>query len=248
MDNQNLITKFFYEYNYFKDIHSAGPDIYFHNNCIGYIKHGYVKFLYKGEILYAHENDLIYISSGTRYQSVWYGSPDIEWYSIQFDFASKYAFSDYRFQILKNYPAENFEKIRKTHDKSPLLAISHFYNVLNDIYTKLSKTPDTRIYHTVEPAIKYIENNYSEQIDIKTLSKLCGLSESGFFKSFKKVTGITPITYKHNVMIEHAVELISNTSMPIEEISNLVGFGSSNLFRKVFTKILDKTPRELRKK
>ena len=48
-------------------------------------------------------------------------------------------------------------------------------------------------------------------------------------------------------MIQKAIELISNTTLSIEEISTKVGFGSSNYFRKVFFQMTDKKPKELRK-
>ena len=49
-------------------------------------------------------------------------------------------------------------------------------------------------------------------------------------------------------MIQNAIELLSNTNMTIDEISLKVGFSSSNYFRKIFTKLTDKTPKELRRK
>lgn len=55
------------------------------------------------------------------------------------------------------------------------------------------------------------------------------------------------IEYKHNIMIQHAIDLLSNTNLSIEEISSSVGFPTSNYFRKVFYKFTQKTPKELNK-
>ena len=247
MDNNNLIINYeLYDFHY-SNIHSAGPDIFFYNPYIGYIKNGYAKFLYKGKVIYAHKGDLIYIAQETRYQSIWYGNPDVEWYSISFDFNSKYAFYDYRFQVLKNYPAEIFEKMYQNYKTAPLLSISYFYKLLDDIYKKLEKSPHLADYSVIKPAVEYIEKNYQKPISVKSLAALCHISESGFFKNFKSVTGITPITYKHNIMIRHSIDLLSYTSMTVEQISLYVGFPSSNYFRKVFRSVTDKTPNELRK-
>lgn len=247
MDKNNLLM--FYKFEHIKHsvIHSAGSDLFFYRPCIGYIKKGYAKFLYKGKTLYAHQGDLIYIGFETRYQSIWFGSPDIEWYSINFEFGSKYHLYDYRFQILKDYPSDVFEKMYQTYNDSPMLSISYFYKLLDDIYKKLKTTAIPTHYHTIEPAIEHIEKKYSEPLSINELANLCNLSESGFFKLFKNATGVTPITYKHNIMIQKAIELISNTTLSIEEISTKVGFGSSNYFRKVFFQMTDKKPKELRK-
>ena len=247
MDKNTLISKYKLHNFHYDTIHSAGPDIFFKNPCIGYIKKGHAKFLYNGKTIYAYRGDLIYIAYETRYQSIWYGSPDIEWYSIDFDFNSKYAFYEFRFQILRNYPSGLFEKMYKNYKTSPMLSISYFYRLLDNIYSKLKATTTVTSLPIIEPAIKYIEENYQKSFPIKFLAELCHISESGFFKLFKAVTGVTPVTYKHNIMIQHAIDMISNTSLPIEEISGLVGFSSSNYFRKVFADMTGATPKQLRK-
>lgn len=243
-----LISRYNFTRYFYKTIHSAGPEQYFYEPCIGYIKKGYAKFLYKGTTIYANEGDLIYIASETRYGSIWFGSPDIEWYSINFDFNSKYAFNDYRFQILKNYQSELFEKMYECYEKNPMKSVSYFYLLLDDIYKKMKISPAHSLCSAIEPAIEYIEKNYNTPVSVKELAELCHKSESGFFKAFRKATGVTPIEYKHNIMIQNAIDLLSNTSLSVEEISTQTGFSSSNYFRRVFSKLTDKTPKELRKK
>jgi len=246
MNHSFLITGYTMDKICRQHIYSAGPDAFFDRPCIGYIKKGYAQFLYEGKTLYAHEGDLIYISYGTKYHSVWFGSPDIEWYSVVFEYASPYAFSDYRFQILPDYPAELLECMYQTFACAPLQSISHFYRLLDDIYQKLKSTPKAPPYLAVEPAICYIEQNYQKPIAIHTLASLCHCSESGFFKLFSKATGTTPIAYKHNVMIQHALELLAHSNLSIEQISTELGFSSSNYFRTVFTRLTGKSPRQLR--
>ena len=227
-------------------VHSGGSDIYFDRPCIGYVTKGYAKFLWEGKTVYAHEGDLIYIGCDTRYQSIWYGSPDIEWYSLSFGFAQKYTYYNHRFQILKNYPGEIFEKMYEAKDNE-LLFISYIYMLLADVYTKTVETPAPRLFESVEPAIKYIETHYSESFEMDIPAKLCHMGRTAFFKNFKKATGVTPIAYKHNVMIQHAIDLLSDTALSVEEISEKTGFSSANYFRTVFYKLTDKTPKELRK-
>ncbi len=248
MDKNLMISEFDIFHYKHKNIYSAGPDLFFNRPCIGYVKKGYAKFLYKGNTYYAYEGDLIYIAFETSYQSIWYGSPDIEWYSVNFDFLSKYAFYDYRFQILSNYPSEIFEKMYDSHASSPMLSLSYFYRLLDDIYKKMEVTKDTLPHSSIEPAIKYIEQNYDKPVSIDDLATLCHISKSALFKQFKNTLGVTPIEYKHNVMIQHAARLLSNTDLSIDEISLKAGFSSSNYFRKIFTRLTDKTPKELRKK
>lgn len=248
MKNNTIVSSYSIIKNHRQNIHSAGPKLYFYNPFIGYVKTGYVKILYKGQTFYAHEGDLIYIAYGTKYQSIWYGSPDIIWFTIEFSFKSPYDFDQYPFQILKRYPPELFDKMYDTYQSSYFISISYFYQLLDDIYKKLVVAPSHPVYNTVEPAIEYIEKNYNQKILMNALAELCNCSESSFFKTFKKATGVTPIAYKQNIMIQNALNLLAHTSLPIEEISTQTGFSSSNYFRTVFIKLTGKTPKELRKK
>lgn len=232
----------------FKNCYFSGSDIHFTKPHIGYITKGYAKFLYNGNTVYAYEGDLIYIALDTKYRSIWYGSPDIQWYSLNFEFEPKHAFYGYRFQILKNYPCEIFQKLLQTYNNAPLLFLSHLYALFDDIYGKMTGSALSVSYDSVSPAIKYIEENYNKDISAVTLEKLCHMSRSAFFKQFKRATGVTPITYKHNIMIQQAIDLLTSTNASIEEISNLVGFSSANYFRKVFYKLTDKTPKALKNK
>ena len=247
MNNNNLVSYYELNHHKYQTIHSAGPEIFFSKPCIGYVIKGYADFFYNGSSFRANEGDLIYIAFEPKYQSIWYGAPDIEWYSIGFDFISKFSFYDYRFQILKNYPPTLFEKMYETYQNSPMESISYFYLLLNDIYSKMNHSQLTSSYLLIEPAVKYIENNFNKEISITTLEKLCNISKSTLFNHFKNSLGVTPIAYKHNIMIQKAIDLLSNTDIPIEEISSRVGFSSSNYFRKVFSKLTGKTPKELRK-
>lgn len=248
MNQNNLITYYDIKKFSFKNIFSTGSELYFERPCIGYIKKGYVQFFHSGKTTYAYEGDLIYIPFETKHQSIWYGSPDIDWYSIQFDFTLKHSLFDYRFQILNNYPSQIIEKMVSSFEESYFLSVSFFYRLLDDVYKKMKITPTSSVYLSIKPAIDFVENNYEKPICIDNLADLCNMSRSAFFKSFRKALNVTPIEYKHNIMIQHAIDLISSTGLSIEEISTMVGFPSSNYFRKVFFKFTEKTPKELRKK
>lgn len=231
----------------FEDTYTTGSLQSFAMPCIGYLLRGMGKFFYNGNTYIAEEGDLIYIAKDTKYYSVWYGEPEIRFYSISFDFVHPYAFYDYRFQIVKGVSAEHFEGIIENIEKRPMLALSHIYALLDDIYPKM-KTDAAPIQNgAIEKAIIHIEKNYREPIEIDELCLICHLSRSSLFEAFKRRTGVSPINYKHNVMIQHALDMLSHTDMTVDEISEAVGFSSSNYFRTVFFKLTGKTPKEVRK-
>ena len=131
---ENLYINYFKVRKFKKEkIHINGPENIFKFPCIGYILKGKCEFHYKGNIYRAKENDLIYISKGTRYYSIWTGEPEIEFYSIGFSFFNSYEKSEYGFQILENYPEHNLHKIYQKRESSPMESLGEFYIFLKKL-------------------------------------------------------------------------------------------------------------------
>jgi len=246
MDSEKIVSRFSIGKLSFKNRHITG-NTKFSNPCIGYVLKGNGLFLYKGNAYKASAGDLVYIASGTRYYSVWTGNPEVEFYSLNFSFSRLQSMSEYKFQLLKNYPPSLFHDMYNTYEKDDFLCMSAFYKVLDDMYKKLIPTTKNSAMKNIEPALEYIEKHSNEEISIQQLADICCCSESTLFKSFQNITGVSPIKYKHNIMIQTALRLLSDTDMSIEEISRETGFSSSNYFRKIFTGITGTTPKTLRK-
>ena len=244
--SEKLISLYYLDVLRFKEKHTVGSTLLFKYPCIGYLKKGRAQFLYKGKSCYAEEGDLINIAKDTKYYSIWTGEPDIEFYSINFEFVKPYIFYEYRFQIIKNYPPEVLDEMVGFYENKPYLSIACLYRLLDDLYGKMQKSSETPVGMIIRPAIEYMEENYAIPVTIEELARLCHCSESGLFKYFKTFTGVTPITYKHNIMIQNALDLLVHTDLSIEEISERVGFSSSHYFRRVFFGITGKRPKDVR--
>lgn len=248
MDNAYIINSLHMNTVQFDKHHITG-DISFRSPCIGYVKKGMGRFLYEGTTHVAQGGDLIYIAAGTKYYSVWFGEPKIEFYSFNFSFSSICSYSDYKFQIIKDYPADTIEKMYQAHEQNDHLAcMSYLYATLGELYPRLLPSKRSPMQKNIEPALLYIEEHFRENISVSDLARICFCSESSVYKLFQAATGTSPIHYKHNIMIQHALHLLSSTDMTIEEISEECGFSSSNYFRKVFKSITKASPKELRKR
>ncbi len=232
----------------FLHCHSEEEGQKFEKLCLGYVVKGSAEFLYQGRSFTAREGDLLYIAKGTNYYSVWNGKPAIEFYSIVFDFQDPYAKKEYKFQII---PAEDLKEIflqihKKLRSDSFFEALSLFYQLLHSIYPRLSASTAYRSKKPVLPAISYLEDHYKEKLDVAHLAALCGFSQSRFFSLFKEAVGSTPIGYKHNLLIREALELLAETSLPIEEIAFNLGFSSPAYFRRIFCKVTGQNPKSIR--
>lgn len=94
----------------------------------------------------------------------------------------------------------------------------------------------------------YISENYHHRITMQTLSRNLNFSVSTISHIFKKNCSKSLPEYVEILRMKEAKQLLHETSTPITEISNLLGFCSSNYFSTVFKKHFDMTPKQYRLK
>jgi AraC-like DNA-binding protein len=192
--------------------------------------------------------DVLYIAKGTTYYSIWNGRPRISFYSITCDFDDPYAKREYAFQVVHAPQCrELFEKLYRQYASGISFALLETaYRLLDVLFPLLTPTATSPAERTVLPAIAHLEQHYTEDVNVEQLARLCGFSQSRFFTLFKRATNATPIQYKNNILVQHALELLAETSMTVDEISHFLGFSSPAYFRRVFRNVTGRTPKELR--
>ena len=201
--------------------------------------------------------EILYIPQGATYCSHWKASPSITYHTIHFNFAShcdplgKFIMP---IQILKckdfEQAHESFEKIYALNkeNKSAFLSISLFFGLCQELFEDIKLIPIKENDNPILPALTYLNTNTSAHTTIEDLASMCFMSPSRFHFLFKKHTGLSPIVYKNNVLIQKAAEaLLFEKGKSIEEISEQYGFESVIYFRRLFKKATKKTPSEYRK-
>lgn len=109
---------------------------------------------------------------------------------------------------------------------------------------------DRVIYHNVmrlRPVVEYIGEHYGEKIYIDTLAEMITVSADYFTKMFKESIGKTPIDYINGIRVNHALALLSETDISVNDISDMLGFSNPNYFHKIFKQYIDTSPLAYRK-
>jgi len=101
---------------------------------------------------------------------------------------------------------------------------------------------------SVSNAMTYIQNNYADKhLNIKMVAEGVFLSPNWLSAIFKKETGKTVNDYITCIRVRKAKELLRQGKYRVYEIADLVGYGSSQYFSRVFFQSTGQTPQNYRK-
>lgn len=117
------------------------------------------------------------------------------------------------------------------------------YNVMEK---EVDPDEDRRKEH-VRRALSYVKENYQDpELSLSGTAEHLGLSRSYVSTLFKKECKISYVEYVSKIRIEKAKELLAGTNLPIREIGELVGCGSTQNFIRIFGKLEGITPSQYR--
>ena|SRR5258705_2974181 len=101
--------------------------------------------------------------------------------------------------------------------------------------------PKIYLYRRIVQAKLFIDNKFSDPIDLDNISDEAYFSKFHFIRQFKKIYGKTPHQYLKLVRIEKAMELL-RTDVPVSDVCYAVGFESLSSFSGLFKLIVGLTP------
>lgn len=93
----------------------------------------------------------------------------------------------------------------------------------------------------IENAARYLQEHYMDDLCLKTVAKLHGISPTNFSSQFKKQTGSRPIDYLTQLRIGHARKWLS-VQLPLETVARKVGYQDTLYFSRVFKKVVGISP------
>ncbi|NLK47115.1 MAG: helix-turn-helix domain-containing protein [Treponema sp.] len=118
-------------------------------------------------------------------------------------------------------------------------------NALKLFKTEFQNQEKQKYPKTLEKALEYIDNHFSEPLSLKDVSSICGVSETHLSHLFSEHLRTGFSSYISEKRIAKAKELLL-TQMSIKEISAETGFQDQNYFTRIFKKNIGLTPSEFR--
>ena len=98
----------------------------------------------------------------------------------------------------------------------------------------------------VQKAKNYIELHYNQDISLDILADVLYINKSYLCRLFKEKAGVTFTDYLISLRIQKAAELI-NQSIPLQRVSEMVGYRDSRYFSRLFKNKTGMTPSEYKK-
>lgn len=126
---------------------------------------------------------------------------------------------------------------------SQIVACLYREKILSDNEKLFAKTTSVK---KITPVIRYINENFSEEIKLSKLSELICVDKTHLCRMFKALTKSTLSEYINYVRILHAEQLLLNTDKLVLEICEETGFSSVSYFAKVFKEKNGITPKKYR--
>lgn len=151
-----------------------------------------------------------------------------------------------RLEILQD---EISRELRYPSAGSRLFVTVKLLDVLMLILRNLRDLPVSgRVGTALEPALRYMMQNFQEEISVARLARLSNLSESSFFRKFRAELGVSPVQWLLKYRIRRAVELLQRPDMLISDAAFAAGFTDPLYFSRQFRRFAGCSPRTYRRR
>jgi AraC-like DNA-binding protein len=99
----------------------------------------------------------------------------------------------------------------------------------------------------IAEAIQYAGEHFSRPLSLKTLARQAAMSQRKFTAVFKAHTGLTVASYVRRLRMDHAMDLLKNTAVPLSDIAAMTGYKHQSRFSTLFREQFGLMPSEFRK-
>ncbi len=201
----------------------------------------------QGDMVYIHPSDPHIAQSPQNYPSKWWFlSFDTDFFQTMPSSVPSLLFSDKQCKSLLKLAMEELRLQKENFQEAFCMLMRLFFLQLNRLHTETPVHPSEQEIGLITPALNYIAQKYSEDIQIPQLAETCHLSPGYFRKIFKQITGKTPLEYLNETRLTVAQSLLQTSELPISEIAMQVGYNTLSSFNRQFKEAYHLSPRQYR--
>jgi AraC-like DNA-binding protein len=121
-----------------------------------------------------------------------------------------------------------------------------YRRLVSDLERAISAPTEARRERGTRRALAYIREHLAEPLTLGRVARVAGFAPSHFCRVFQRAQGVRFSEHLQQLRLERARELLDNTSLSVEQIQELSGFGSRTYFHRVFRRSVGVTPAEYR--
>lgn len=146
------------------------------------------------------------------------------------------------------YP--KLSEIKKEYERKKLYFEQRCAGLMLSLLGEIAK-PDEKdagdgTEKVINSVIRYLRENYAEDISNKSLGKAFGYHPNYLNRIFIKYTGKPLYRYLQDIRIMQALRMLENTELPISEVARLSGFCDVPHFSRYFKQKTGYSPRNFR--
>lgn len=230
----------------------------FTNFRICLVLHGSAVWNINDRSFTVEQGDIIFLNSSQRRRFISFGKDGFSLATFCFDRSAFTNLHHFLFLlncvkehhgVMKNQPLAPFLKeiyleLQGNHPLRFEMASAMLTEFFIRLERQTSFTPDTQIdiNGALLDILDYIDANITEKLNLTSLAKRAGLTESSFSRWFAKVNGVSFKKYVMSRRISLAIILLQTTNLKTVDIALECGFDSISGFYDAFKKVTGTTP------
>ena len=216
-------------------------------NCNGFIHvlSGECKYYFNGSVFTLTRGETAYLPLGSHHSLEILG--DAEFYRVDFTVTVDgeiALFSDCPLKLDAASEEVGFLLNRLENECGPDGSTVRKNGILCQVFCIFAESKENAAASKIFPAVKYLREHFTENVDCAELASLCFLGTSQFYKLFGQAMNKTPLEYRNSLLIARAKQLLSANAGTVSEIAFSLGFDSIAYFSRMFKKEVGHSPSE----
>ena len=222
------------------------------------VERGQVTAQIDGRDQIVHQDEIVYFPPNVCQRYCYAAGEDSLYYWLHFsgtkieEFLRTFPFAQgiYRLKRLPEYTAVIQNIIQKyDHGKPGTDYFCHAQTQL--LLTRIGQEifSDTAVSKNAARAEKIaaqLRSHPEQELSNGVLAEQYGISQCHLIRLFKEETGLPPRKYRNRMRMERAKQLLSDTELNINEVSDMLGFSDPLYFSRLFKKTVGLSPSRYR--